>query len=262
MVATLALLTLLFAPTSAAAAQTTQAPCETFTRESTAAPALVRAWFAQSTDQRVLVCPQPGAAPGASPPLYFGESAVTRHGNVCSYLNHGLAVEGSGAARRLRRIERSEAVAMALADGEECPLPHAAVPDVYVMTYDVSRKAFAAIMELWLGFTSPGPAGTAQQELPVCCHLSARSASAPEGAASTASLKRLRAAAEDGRLKANALTRIVRMPGSALRRRYALFVKDPDRVKDRPAGQPGLYVIYVQKRLRAPYEVSDVGESN
>jgi hypothetical protein len=261
MTATLALLTLLFAPASAAAAQTAQAPCETFTRESAAAPALVHAWFAQSTDQRVLVCPQPGAVPGASPLLYFGESAVTRHGNVCSYLSHGLAIEGSGAARRLRRIERSEAVAMALADGE-CPVPHAAVPDVYVMTYDVSRRAFAAIMELWLSFTSPGAPGTAQQEPPVCCHLSARSASAPEGAASAASLKRLRAAAEDGRLKANALTRIVRLPGSALRRRYALFVKDPDRVKDRPAGQPGMYVIYVQKRLRAPYEVSDIGESN
>lgn len=254
MTAMLALLTLLSAPAPSAAAQPAQPPCQTFTRESASAPPLVRAWFTESPDERVLVCPQPGASSSEAPPLYFGEGAVSRNDRVCSYVRHGLAVVGRGAARRLRRIERSEAVAMAVADGE-CPPPHAATgPDAYVMTYDVSPKAFAAIMELWLKFSAPGPAPGPQQEPQVCCHLSAKSAAAPGDAAAAATLKRLRAAAEDGRLKASGLTRIVRIPGSALRRRYALFVKEP--------GQPGMFVIYLQKRLRGPYEVSDLSESN
>jgi hypothetical protein len=259
MVATLALLTLLLASASSAAPQPAQAPCETLTRASTAAPALVSAWLTRSTDERVLVCPQPGAPSGGAAPLYFGEGAVTHHGTVCSYLSHGLAIEGSGAASRLRRIERSEAVAMTLS-GDDCPLPHAEA--VYVMTYDVSRRAFAAIMELWSRFSVPAALASPERQPQVCCNLSAKSAAAPGNPATAAVLERLRAAAEDGRLKGSGVRRIVRLPGSALRRRYALFVKDPDRLKDRPAQQPGMFVIYVQKRLRGPYEVSDVGESN
>jgi hypothetical protein len=259
MVATLALVTLLSAAGPSAAARPAQAPCQTFTREAPTAPSLVRAWFADSADERVLVCAQPGT-PATAPPLYFGEGSVTRHGTVCSYLSHGLTTMGSGGARRLRRIERSEAVAMALAD-QDCPVPHtAAAPDVYVMTYDVSRRAFAGIMELWLRFTAPG--ASPEQQPPMCCRLSTRSAAAPGHPETAAILKRLQAAAQDGRLKASGVARIVRLPGSALRRRYALFAKDPDKVKDRPPGQPGMYVIYVQKRLRGPYEMSGLGESN
>jgi hypothetical protein len=261
MVATLALLTLLLAPDPSAAAQ--PAACQTFTRGSADAPALVREWFAESGDERVLVCPQPGA-PASAAPLYFAESAVTRHGTVCSYTSHGLTIVRRRAAVSLRRIERSEAVAMALAD-TDCPLPHApGAPGAYVMTYDVSRAAFAGVMQLWQEFIAPGPALNPQQAPQVCCRLGARSAAAaaPGDAATAALLKRLRAAAAAGRLKAGGVTRMVRLPGSALRRRYALFVKDPDKVKDRPPGQPGMYVIYVQKRLRGPYQVSDLGESN
>lgn len=263
MLATLALLIPLLAPASPVATQPAQAPCQTFTRGSADAPPLVRAWLAESGDERVRVCPQPGASPAEAPPLYFGEGAVTRRGTVCSYVSHGLAIIGSGATSRLRRIERTEAVAMALADGE-CPLPHpAAGRDAYVMTYDVSPRSFGGIMELWLRFTSAGAPQSPEQQPQVCCRLSAKSAAAPGYPQTAAVLKRLRAAAEGGRLKPSALTRIVRLPGSAFRRRYALFVEDPDKVKDRQApGQPGMYVIYVQKRLRGPYEVSDVGESN
>ena len=261
MIATLALVTLLSAAGPSAAAQSHEAPCQTFTRETAAAPPLVRAWFAESADQRVRICPQPGAS-SSETRYYFGEGAVSRHGSVCSYPSHGLTIEGSGARRRLRRIERSEAVAMVLAENE-CPPPHAAAaPDVYVMTYDISSSSFAAIMELWLQFIAPGPARNPQQQPHVCCHLGAKSAAAADEPAAAAILKRLRAAADAGRLQAGDVLRIVRLPGSALRHRYALFVKDPDRVKDRPAGQPGMYVIYMQKRLRGPYEVSDLGESN
>jgi hypothetical protein len=256
---TLALLTLLLAPDSAAAAQPA---CQTFTRGDTASPALVRAWFADSGDQRVVVCPQPGAPASETPPLYFGESGVSRDGTVCSYTSHGLAIAGSGAARRLRRFDRTQAVAMALA-AQDCPRPHAAAAsEGYVMTYDVGRRAFAAIMELWLQFTAAGSAANPQQQPHVCCRLSASAAAAPGAATTAAILKRLRAAAAAGRLQASGVMRIVRLPGSALRHRYALFVKDPDKAQGRLPGQPGMYVIYVQKRLRAPYEVSDVGESN
>jgi hypothetical protein len=260
MIATLALVTLVSAPGSSGAAKPAAAPCETYMRSSAEIPALVRGWLAGSVDERVRVCPQPGAAAAESPPLYFGEGAVNRHGAVCSYLSHELAPMGNGTARRLRRIESSEAVAMALTDND-CPQPHsAAAPDVYVMTYDVSPRAFAPIMQLWRQFSAPG--ASPEQQPPVCCHLSTRSTAAPGSRETAAILKRLRTAAEEVRLERSGVARIVRMPGSALRRRYALFVKDPDKVQDRPPGQPGMFVIYVQKRLRGPYEVSGLGESN
>jgi hypothetical protein len=262
MIATAALLTLLLAPAPATAARPAPPPCQTFTRGAAGAPPLVSAWFAASGDQRVLICPQPPTPAGEAPPLYFGEGGVSRQGRVCSYASHGLAITGREPARRLQRIDRSEAVAMALALND-CPLPHdAAAPDVYVMTYDVSHAAFAGILELWLELTAPGRPLSGPQQVPMCCHLSAQSSATPADAASAASLKRLRAAAEAGRLSAGGVMRIARLPGSTLRRRYALFARDPDKVQDRPAGLPGLYVIYVQKRLRGPYEVSDVGESN
>jgi len=246
MTPTLALLTLLLAPPPpSAAAPAAATSCQTFTRAAAAAaPPLVRGWFADSADERVLVCPQPGqpATSEGAAPLFWGEGSVIRQGEVCSYISHALTAVGSDAARRLRRVDRTEAVAMALA-GKECPAPHdQAAPSAYVMTYDVSRAAFVALMELWSRLKG---------------HGSATSAAAPVAASTTAILARLRAAIEDGRLQAPGVTRIVRVPGSALRRRYALFVKDPDR----PA-QSGMYVIYVQKRLRGPYEVSDIAESN
>jgi hypothetical protein len=257
MVTTLSLVTLLSAAGPSVAAQSAPTLCQTFTREAAAAPPLVRAWLAESGDQRVRICPQPGAT-GGEARYYFGEGAVGRRGAVCSYLSHGLTTIGDGAARRLRRIERSEAVAMALAD-HDCPQPHpAAAPDLYVMTYDVSPTGFAAIMELWLELIAAGPPINPNL---ICCALGSASRGASAGSpAAVANLKRLQAAVEDGRLQKTGITRIVRLPGSALRHRYALFVKDPD--QERPVGQPGMYVIYVQKRLRGPYQVSDLGESN
>jgi len=246
---TLALVTLLlaWAPSAArsAAPPAAATTCQTFTRAgAAAAPPLVRGWFADSGDERVLVCPQPGqqGTSAEEAPLYWGEGSVIRRGAVCSYLSHGLTAVGAGAARRLRREERTEAVAMALA-GEECPVPHeGTAASAYVTTYDTSRAAFVSLMQLWSRLTT---------------HDSVTSAAAPAAASTTAMLERLRAAIEARRLQPPGVTRIVRIPGSALRRRYALFVKDPDR----PA-QSAMYVIYVQKKVRAPYEVTDVAESN
>jgi hypothetical protein len=52
--------------------------------------------------------------------------------------------------------------------------------------------------------------------------------------------------------------RIVRIPGSVLRHRYALFVKAPDT----PAGTGSQYVIYVDKSLRGPYDITAFAETN
>ena len=83
MTATVVLVTLLLAPAPSGAA-VAPAACESFTRSSEPLPALVHAWFADSTDERVTVCPQPGAAAGAAaPPLYFGEGPVTHRGANC-----------------------------------------------------------------------------------------------------------------------------------------------------------------------------------
>ena len=57
MTATVVLVTLLLMP---AASDSAAAPatCETFTRSSAPLPTLVSEWFARSSDQRVLMCPQ------------------------------------------------------------------------------------------------------------------------------------------------------------------------------------------------------------
>ena len=243
MTATVVLVTLLLAP---AAAGSTAAPaaCETFTRSSAALPVHVSEWFAHSLDERVVMCPQ-GGAPGSesAAALYFGEGGVTQHGTVCTYLRHGLTLTGSGAAARLERYDRSESLAMALAD-PKCPTPHAATnTQGYVETYDVSPSTFIGIMRLWSTIaTAPTAAPTT-------------AAGAKASAAETHA--RLQAAlgnrASDARV-----TRIVRIPGSVLRHRYALFVKTPAT----PAGTGSQYVIYLDKSLRGPYQITAFTESN
>jgi hypothetical protein len=240
--ATVVLLTLLLAP--AASGSGAPAACKTFTRSDATAPALVRDWFAHSPDERVVMCPQPGRQGSElATALYFGEGGLTRHGTVCTYPRHGLTVAGSGNAALLTRYDRSEALAMALADGE-CPEPHAASQaQGYVETYDISTSTFAGIMRLWSTIAA-APAAPA-------------SGSAVTSGSAVQTRARLQAAlgAHTG---APTVTRIVRIPGSVLRHRYALFVKTPDA----PAGVSSQYVIYVDKRLRGPYEITAFAETN
>jgi hypothetical protein len=261
-----------------AAAAPAAAPCTTFTRASAAPPPPVHEWLAHSADERVVMCAQPATA-GNETALYFGEGGVTRHGTVCSYNTHGLTLRGSGAASRLQRYERGEALAMAMA-GADCPLPHGADGPAYVDTYDVSQAAFISIMQLWSATTS----GESQRE---CC--SARGArqpaaapppvgaqppaSAPPAAAGAAAIadslfpgagvdagirQRLRTTIGADRMSTLTLTRVVRVPGSLLHRRYALFVRAPVA----PGTAPSLYVIYLDKALRGPLAVTGFAETN
>ena len=258
MTATVVLLTLLLAPAASDRAQAPPAAtCQSFSRDAEKLPPLVREWFAQSADERVLVCPQSAAgAPEADAALYFGEGAVTQHGEVCSYRSHGLTLVGSGDAARLHRYERSEALDMALA-GAGCPRPHgASVAAAYVETYDVTPAAFIGIMRLWSAATATlGAAGNEH-----CCAM--RGGAAEPGAASARiapeARTRLEAAMSPGHTSAATVTRIVRIPGSALRHRYALFLT----VADTVAGSPALYVVYVDRRLRGPYEITAFAETN
>jgi hypothetical protein len=174
--------------------------------------------------------------------LYFGEGALTQHGSVCTYVRHGLTLVGSGAAARLERYDRSESLAMALAN-PECPQPHAPTSaQGYVETYDISTSTFVGIMRLW---STIGTAPAAP--------------SAAKGA--RASVADTHARLQDAlgtRLSGATVRRIVRIPGSVLRHRYALFVKVPDA----PAGTGSQYVVYVDKTLRGPYEITAFAESN
>jgi hypothetical protein len=264
---TVALLSLLLAPTAPGAAAQAGAPppCQSFSRDSQTAPPLVRAWFATSADERVVVCPQ-GAAGGGEPPapLYFGEGAVTRRGEVCSYRSHGLTLSGSGETARLQRYERSEALDMALA-GTGCPTPHGgAGTAAYVETYDISPAAFEEIMRLWSAAAAAAAGGDEH-----CC--SAHDTATP-GAAGTArtqpraselriapeAREHLEAALGPDHLLTPTVTRIVRIPDSVLRHRYALFLT----VSDTAAGSPALYVVYVDKTVRHPYQITAFAETN
>lgn len=244
MTATVALLMLLLpSATAVAAPAPTPAPpaCQTFTRNDATPPPLVRAWFAHSSDERVRLCPQFAAAAGEDiAPLYFGEGPVAQHGKVCSYPSHVLTRMGRGSGERLQRQEGTEALEMALA-GAECPVPHAGRHD-YVQTYDVSVAAFASIMRLWSQTSAALAAG-----VPTAVD-----------ATGTDVRKRLEAALAPGHSAGAVVNRLVRIPGSVLRHRYALFIKVPERAAD--AGP--LYVIYVDKALRGPYWISAFAETN
>jgi hypothetical protein len=254
MSATVVLVTLLLAPATSGGA-TASSACEAWTRASTAVPALVREWFAHSTDERVLACQQPATTGTDGAPLYFGEGSVTQRGAVCSYLSHGLTLAGSGAAARLQRYDRTEALTMALAD-MDCPRPHTgAGPRVYVETYDVSREAFVAIMRLWLATSAPpsAAAGSTDASRP------AAAGSGPGGAtAGDETRAKMQATIGPSRMSGAAVTRIVRIPGSLLHHRYALFINAPDP----PAGSASLYVIYVDKHVRGPYQITAFAETN
>ena len=232
--------------------------CETFTRSSATAPAMVRAWLAGSTDVDVRICTMPpatgaatarggvAATPGAEDltPVYSGESAVVRDGTVCSYSSHGLIGAGSGAKRRLQRYERGETIGMALAGGD-CPAPHPAAGEApYVTTYELSPAAFVSIMQLW-GAIAASPAAFDRE---TCCE--ARSGSAEVR-------RRLRAGIEAGRMRSAHVARIVRLSMTVLHRRYALFVVDPDA---RPT-QPPFYVIYLSRRLGGPFHITGIADA-
>jgi hypothetical protein len=257
--ATVLLVTLLLAPPASGGGPAPAAPaaCQSFSRASEELPPPVRAWFAHSADERVLACPQTPAAGGeAVAPLYFGEGAVTQHGEVCSYLSHGLTLAGSGNAARLERYDRSEALAMALARAD-CPRPHGApAAPAYVETYDVSPSAFVGIMRLWSAATT---AITPAEPEHGCCAKSAAGTKAGAGVHMAPEARaHLEAAIDPGRMKAVSVTRLVRIPGSVLRHRYALFIAVPDG----SAGNSSPYVVYVDKSLRGPYEITAFAETN
>jgi len=239
--ATVVLVTLLLAPTASGSAAA-PAACQAFTRSSATLPTLVSEWFGRSTDERVLMCPQT-SAPGSEGgrPMYLGEGALTQQGAVCTYLSHGLTLAGSGSAARLQRYDRSEARAMALA-GPGCPQPHdPASAQGYIETYDISTSAFVGIMRLWSAVTN----------------TAAVNASATDASRSAAARARLQAEL-GARTGETTVTRIVRIPGSVLRHRYALFLKAPQP----SGGGASQYVIYVDKSVRHPYEITAFAETN
>lgn len=242
MTATLVLVTLLLAPAAAGNAAA-PAACEVYTRGSETVPAHVKEWFAHSHDERVVRCPQDAATAGAgATALYFGEGGLTQHGTVCTFPRHGLTLAGRGAAARLERYDRSESLAMALA-GPQCPPPHDATSaQGYVETYDISTATFAGIMQLWSAITTA-------------------SAAAPAGAdgarASVGDTHARLEAALGPRTSGATVTRIVRIPGSVLRHRYALFVKAPDS----PDAAGSRFVIYLDKTLRGPYQITAFAET-
>jgi hypothetical protein len=233
-------------PTTARA-QATGDSCQAYGGASAAAPAIVLEWLKRSGDERVMVC-NPPAVPLEAPPRYRGESAVSRHGAVCSYSSHGLAKVGSGAAARLQRYERGDVVHMALAAADCPPLPAANGTDPYTATYDVSHAAFAAIIALW----RIAAAATAGFD---------RASSADGGgpgsaptATSAAVRARLRAAIAAGKMQTAPVIRIVRISGTLLRHRYALMVTDPEQGDSEAA----MYVVYLSKSYPGPWRITGV----
>lgn len=221
-------------------ARSAEPACQTYTRASPAAPELVRAWLAHSSDLNVRVC-LPAGADAAAVPLYRSDSAVAHENGVCSYASHVLTAAGSGARRQLRRDEHGDAQRMALATGP-CPAP----PEAYTETYDVSAPAFVAAMQLWSEASGSTRTFDAQwREDPGA------------GKRATAAATRLRTAIGAGRLKGAPVLRIVRLSGATLRRRYALFVADPDRAPQ----QSTLYVIYLSRWIGGPWHISGVADA-
>ena len=225
--------------TLSAPARAAEPACQSYTRASAAAPELVRAWLAHSSDVNVRVC-LPARADAAAVPLYRSESAVAHENGVCSYASHALTAAGSGGRRQLRRDERGDAQRMALAAGP-CPAPEA-----YTETYDVSAPAFVAAMRLWNEASGSARIFDAEWR-----------DGHGAGERATPAATRLRIAISAGRLKGAPVLRIVRLSGATLRRRYALFVADPDRAPQ----QSTLYVIYLSRWIGGPWHISGVADA-
>jgi len=77
------------------------------------------------------------------------------------------------------------------------------------------------------------------------------------GERATPAATRLRNAIGAGRLRGAPVLRIVRLSGATLRRRYALFVADPDRAPQ----QSTLYVIYLSRWIGGPWHISGVADA-
>jgi len=258
--ATLALLVLLVPAGAAAqpagAASQPAMPCQVFARGNAQAPQLVREWLARSSDERVVVCAPPPPSSAHAAPAYAGEGAVTRRGAVCTYVSHGLTIESNGAAQRLRRYESGEGTAMALA-GRDCPTPHPpAAPHPYTTTYDVSHAAFVSIMQLW-STVAASPAAF-EHELGCCDLGGAPPGAVPRALGASDARQRLRAAILAGDMQAAIVTRIVRIPDSTFRRRYALFVIDPAK----EAAGSRFYVLYLRRDLRGPSHIIGIAETD
>ena len=221
-------------------ARAAEPACQSYTRASSAAPELVRAWLAHSSDVNVRVC-LPAGADAAAVPLYRSESAVAHENGVCSYASHALTAAGSGGRRQLRRDEHGDAQRMALATGP-CPAP----PQAYTETYDVSAPAFVAAMHLWNEASGSARIFDAEWR-----------DGHGAGERATPAATRLRTAIGAGRLKGAPVLRIVRLSGATLRRRYALFVADPDRAPQ----QSTLYVIYLSRWIGGPWHISGVADA-
>ena len=241
----------LLAWAGAVRAQPALPSCQTFTRSSAGTPEIVRDWLARSKDDHVIVCASTageGSAPEA-PSMYTGESAVVKHGTLCSYSSHGLSLVGSAAAARLQRFERGDAVGMTLAGGD-CPAPHpAATAQRYTVTYDVTPTAFESIMTFW---STVATSTEALDHATDCCGVGSGAKGAASGSALVVETRaRLRAAIAGGRMRTATVTRILRAPGRGIHHRFALFVSDPDS----RAGASSVYVIYLSKWPAGPYHI-------
>jgi hypothetical protein len=245
---------------SVAEVQPAAAPtCQSYTRASPAAPEIVRAWLATSRDDRVLVCMPPPAAgaSGGGEPVYSGESRVRKNGGVCSYATHLLARTGAAANSRLARLDATEAIAMTRSGDATCPPAHdSAAPEGYTMTYDLTPATFESLLSFWDEAT--GSAQAFDRNL-ACCGVGGSGGASDPTAGSVAAnalRARLRAAIVGGRVRAAAVTRIVRVGARSLHRRYALFIPDPDA---RPAGT-SVYVIYAGRFMRGRWHITGISD--
>jgi len=230
------------------------ASCQSYGRESPAAPEMVRAWLAHSRDDHVLVCtPQPQRGGSGAEPQYNGESAVTKSGGVCRYATHLLARTGAGRMTRLQRYDATEAVAMAAAGAAACPPPHdAAMPKRYTLTYDLTAATFESLMAFWGAASSS--AAMFDRAL-ACCGVGG---DAPASGTATENAKRLRlrATIAAGHMQSAAVIRIVRLAAHGLNHRYTLFIDDPG-----SAAGARIYVIYVTRLLNGPWHISGISDA-
>jgi hypothetical protein len=232
----------------------TAASCQAYTRDSPAAPEMVRAWLAHSRDQHVLVCsPRPQGGASGAEPVYSGESAVTKSGEVCRYTTHLLAHIGVGTTSRLQRLDATEAVAMAAVGDAPCPPPRdPATPKRYTITYDLTSAIFESLMAFWGGAAS----SVAEFDHALaCCGVGG---GAPTAGSTTANAERarLRAAIVAGHMRSAPVTRIVRLAAHGLNRRYTLFIEDPD-----SGTAARVYLIYVTRFFRGPWHISGISDA-
>jgi hypothetical protein len=199
-----------------------------YDRSSTSAPAFIAAYLTKSKDQKVIV----------SGKDYIGVGSVSHEGNVCSYPETSLRLEGSVLVPgEDRGIERT--IYMMVSKGA-CPIQDSTK---YVATQGVTSDHFSGIVKAWSEFASSED-GILQMEKDL-------NSSRNTSRATETALAGIRQLISRGRANELRILHISISSSRWIRTYYQLHIDDPDESST-------FFGVSISKSLGSDYTVSGI----